>query len=146
MSHVMISTEDALSFSIHGKQYDCDENGAVLVEDADIAAAEAHGFRKATGAEANLLKSGIVITPRMVAAMDRTELKEFLEARGKEVPGRTAEMRQAVLDAVDEDADNAAAAKEGASSTDPEAKAEGDGEEGDGKDAKEPPQRTPKSK
>lgn len=110
MAHVMVSTEDALSFAAGSKQYHCDENGAVLVEDADIGAALAHGFRKATGEESNLMRSGITVTPAMVASMDRAALRQFLLDREKTVPPRTADMRRAVLDVVDEDADAAAQA------------------------------------
>jgi len=115
MPHMMKSTQDANSFSVAGKQYTCDANGIVEVDDEHFGHAVAHGFRKATSAEAVQSVRTAITTPAMVMVMSRDQLEGFFAAREIEVPAgsSTSGMRGRAIQIVDDEADARAAAANG---------------------------------
>lgn len=115
MPHIMKSTNDALSFSIEGIQYNCDENGLVEVADEHMSAAAAHGFRKADGEEARLALRSSTITPAMIMVMTRDQLMDFFAVREIEVPPNTStsQLRGRAIQTADDEADERAAAGPG---------------------------------
>lgn len=117
MAHWMVSTHDALSFSVSGRQYSTNENGMVEVDGADVDAAIQHGFRLAGADEAARagVASAKAITPSQIASMDRNQLIAYLEANDVEeddMPKRTSDLRGMAMHVADEEADAEAGVEE----------------------------------